>query len=89
MRNMDACTSREAMMRQVYQTGFALVDANLFLDTHPCDRVAISYFNQMADAYRVAAAEFEARFGPLTASANNDNAYWSWVNDPWPWEGES
>ena len=27
------------------------------------------------------------RFGPLTASANTDAAYWSWINDPWPWEG--
>lgn len=87
MTDMDCHTSREAMLRQVDQAGFAVVDANLYLDTHPCDRAAISYYNQMADAYRNAAAAFEARFGPLTASANNDAAYWTWVNDPWPWEG--
>lgn len=79
--------SREAMLRQVDQAGFAVVDANLYLDTHPCDAAAIDYYNQMADSYRSAAAAYEAQFGPLTASSNKDTAYWSWVDDPWPWEG--
>ena len=74
-------------LREVDQAGFAVVDANLYLDTHPCDAAAIDYYNQMANAYRNAAAAFEAQFGPLTASANTDAAYWSWINDPWPWEG--
>lgn len=87
MTNMDYNTSRESMLRQVDQFGLAVVDANLYLDTHPCDRTAMNYFNQMSDAYGNAAAAFEARFGPLTAAAGNDAAYWSWVNDPWPWEG--
>ena len=87
MMNPDFNASREAMLREVDQAGFAVVDANLYLDTHPCDAAAIDYYNQMANAYRNAAAAFEAQFGPLTASANTDAAYWSWINDPWPWEG--
>ena len=87
MTDYDFNASREAMLLQVDQAGLAVVDANLYLDTHPCDAAAINYYNQMAQAYRDAADAFEAQFGPLTASASNDTAYWSWVNDPWPWEG--
>ena len=75
MMNPDFNASREAMLREVDQAGFAVVDANLYLDTHPCDAAAIDYYNQMANAYRNAAAAFEAQFGPLTASANTDAAY--------------
>ena len=60
MMNPDFNASREAMLREVDQAGFAVVDANLYLDTHPCDAAAIDYYNQMANAYRNAAAAFEA-----------------------------
>mgnify|MGYP000599151495 CR=1 FL=1 len=33
MTNFDFGTSREAMLRQVDEAGFAVVDANLYLDT--------------------------------------------------------
>ena len=75
------------MLQQVNQAGFAAVEANLFLDTHPCDAQALAYYNQMADAYENAKRNFEAQFGPLTASASRKTAYWSWADDPWPWEG--
>ena len=48
---------------------------------------AIDYYNQMANAYRNAAAAFEAQFGTFDSFPNTDAAYWSWINDPWPWEG--
>lgn len=87
MTNFDYNVSQGAMLRQVDVAGFAVVDANLYLDTHPCDAAAIDYYNQMLAAYKSAAAAYEAQFGPLTAGANKDTDYWSWVNDPWPWEG--
>lgn len=79
--------SRDAMMRQVRQAGFAAFDAHLYLDTHPCDTAALQYFNQMTEASANARAAFEAQYGPLTASASRDTTYWTWVSDPWPWEG--
>ena len=87
MTNFDYNVSQGAMLRQVDEAGFAVVDANLYLDTHPCDAAAIDYYNQMLAAYKSAAAADEAQFGPLTTGANKDTDYWSWVNDPWPWEG--
>ena len=72
--------SRGAMLQAVNQTSFAVVEANLYLDTHPCDMEALSYLNQMMEAYKNAKA-------PLNAGNVTENAYWTWVSDPWPWEG--
>ena len=48
--------SRGAMLQAVNQTSFAVVEANLYLDTHPCDMEALSYLNQMMEAYKNAKA---------------------------------
>ena len=34
--NYDFNNLREMMLKQVNETGFAVVDSNLYLDTHPC-----------------------------------------------------
>ena len=44
-------TSRDALLMAVNQAGFAVTEANLYLDTHPCDSQAIAYLNQMSQAY--------------------------------------
>lgn len=72
---------------QVNRAGFALDDAQLFLDTHPCDQGALAYFNQMSAAYKEALNAYSAQYGPLIAALNSDTSYWSWISDPWPWEG--
>ncbi len=78
---------RSAMLMQVNRAGFALDDAQLFLDTHPCDAGAMAYYQQSAAAYKEAVDAYTAAWGPLFAAAGRDTAYWSWINDPWPWEG--
>lgn len=88
MMEYDSNCSNEMMLKQVNETGFAMVDANLYLDTHPCDANALNYYNKMAEEYRCALAAYEAQFGPLRASESRDSSYWSWVSGPWPWEGE-
>ena len=45
-------SARGAMLQAVNQAGFAVIGANLYLDTHPCDTEALSYFNQMSQAYQ-------------------------------------
>ena len=35
MMNYDFNNLREMMLKQVNETGFAVVDSNLYLDTHP------------------------------------------------------
>ena len=53
----QAMDTRESMMQQVYQTGFAVVDAQLFLDTHPCDQAAMAYYQQVSSMYQDAISD--------------------------------
>lgn len=83
-RGMD---TRQALLARVNQAGFAVDDANLYLDTHPCDQDALAYFQQARAMYQEAVNAYSAQFGPLMAVDSTDTNYWSWISDPWPWEG--
>ena len=39
-------TSKDALLMAVNQAGFAVTEANLYLDTHPCDSQAIAYLKE-------------------------------------------
>ena len=80
--------NREAMLKTVQQTGFAMLELGLFLDTHPDDAAALAAFCGARSEYEKAAAAFEASFGPLTVTSGDKNNTWAWVNTPWPWEGQ-
>lgn len=79
---------RNKYMNAVYETGFALDEAILYLDTHPCDEKAQEYFNKMQCAYQKAHCEYTDKFGPLLAKEVNVENRWDWVVTPWPWEVE-
>ena len=32
------------LLKFISQVSFALTETNLYLDTHPCDKVALSYY---------------------------------------------
>lgn len=83
-RGMD---TRQSLLARVNETGFAVDDANLYLDTHPCDQAALAYFQHASAMYRDAVNAYSAQFGPLMAVDSTDINYWSWISDPWPWEG--
>ena len=76
-----------ALLNQVYQTGFAVDEAQLFLDTHPCDTTALAYYQQAKALYQNATQAYVAQCGPLFMTDVNDTNFWSWSNDRWPWDG--
>ena len=59
--------SRQQMLKWVDMLSFAVQEANLYLDTHPCDSQAIAYLKQMSQAYADARNAYEAQYGPLRA----------------------
>ncbi len=70
------------------QTGFAMDDVLLFLDTHPCDQAALAYYQSVAGMRKQAMDAYQSNCGPLTADGvNAAGGYWMWVQGPWPWEG--
>jgi spore coat protein JB len=66
---------------------FALVELNLYLDTHPDDLAAIQQFNQLTQERTQHANHFQQLYGPLQ---NFGRAYskfpWEWSQSPWPWQ---
>ena len=39
-------TDRQKLLQKIHMTDFALIEANLYLDTHKTDRAALAYFNK-------------------------------------------
>ncbi|MGN1014591.1 MAG: spore coat protein CotJB [Butyricicoccus sp.] len=80
-------TEHEHSCHRLQQTILALVDAGLFLDTHPQDPSALRYFNHMNEALQQATEAYERNFGPISKTGGGNASAWNWVNSPWPWEG--
>ena len=81
--------NREELMYLIQQAGFALVDANLFLDSHPQNQMALDYFTDVQRQYTELQAEYEMMFGPLPAFDTDTEQGWTWIQAPWPWELEA
>ncbi|MBQ8001165.1 MAG: spore coat protein CotJB [Ruminococcus sp.] len=80
-------TARNILLRKISTHAFAIHEYRLFLDTHPKDEQTIAKIAECEEKLRPLVEEYEKKFGPLRM--NNDNTRkWTWVNDPWPWEGE-
>ncbi|NBH73038.1 spore coat protein CotJB [Clostridiaceae bacterium] len=79
-------TCGNALLQKVYETGFALDEVNLYLDTHPADSQAMEYYQYIQKANQDAVAAYEQSYGPLMANQVDANT-WNWINSPWPWEG--
>lgn len=79
---------KKVLMKEIYQLGFALVEIVLYLDTHPCDAAALSYYNQIKKRHHKVMEMYEREYGPLLNSNVMNENYWSWVSTPMPWEVE-
>lgn len=84
---MNTPMNQEQLLRRIDQVSFALVDAQLFLDTHPNDEEAISYYRKQAALRQKAMQMYEEQYGPLNADFLPEGTHWDWVTQPWPWEG--
>lgn len=79
------------ILREIQELEFALVELNLYLDTHPADNKALMTFNNLAERLAAARKAYEARYGPLVNFGFSDHPphmAWKWMEEPWPWEIE-
>lgn len=80
------CGCENALLMRVYETGFALDDVTLYLDTHPTDCDAMNYYKYAKKLNMDAVQAFEAVYGPLMINRETADS-WTWVDNPWPWDG--
>jgi spore coat protein JB len=75
------------LMEQLQAVDFALVELQLYLDTHPNDTQAINQFNELAEARHQLRCQVEQYYGPLQQYGNSYSGYpWGWNDGPWPWQ---
>ena len=84
---VEAKSEKEALLYQVMQYKFALIELNLYLDTHPNDNEMIRLYNEYLNIEKKMCDKYESMYGPLTLGSDNLNKNnWTWINSPWPWE---
>ncbi|QUI22587.1 spore coat protein CotJB [Vallitalea pronyensis] len=77
------------LMRDIQKLGFAVLDLNLYLDTHPDDKKALSDYNAIQCQYEKKREMYEMNVGPLVNFGMSPSKYpWQWLEGPWPWEHE-
>lgn len=82
-----ACPENQArLMEQIQQCEFICVDINLYLDTHPDDKRALSDYNCYAEQLRALKDMYVKNYGPLQNFGNSTSeGEWKWVSQPFPW----
>lgn len=87
---MPILNDKQKLMRKIQQNTFALVEANLYLDSHPTCKMGLEYFRKHKEEQERLEKEFNEKYGPLTANQSEGTKKWEWVISPFPWErGES
>ncbi|MBQ1820566.1 MAG: spore coat protein CotJB [Clostridia bacterium] len=78
--------SEQALLAKIGEVRFALVELQLYLDTHPEDLEAQNDFNSYANALEQLCAEYTETYGPLENYGNSPHVAGSWVYQKWPWQ---
>ncbi|MDE6686477.1 MAG: spore coat protein CotJB [Lachnospiraceae bacterium] len=90
-RNMaayDRRNNRDELIQKIGMLDFALVDLNLYLDTHPDDHEAMEYFMHFKKNLDMLRKEYTTKYGPLKVEDMANGAWdsWKWATEPMPWE---
>jgi len=76
---------RNSLMKEIMAYTFAAHEWNLYLNTHPTDRMALEMFRRMADKAAELKKKYAEKFGPIVAEDVDSTHEWTWVCDPWTW----
>lgn len=79
---------KRELLKRLSAAHFAVVETNLYLDTHPEDKNAIAALKRYSSVCDELRRKYEEKYGPLNAADIFGNNFFEWVNDPWPWEKE-
>ncbi len=78
--------AEQTLLKRIGEVRFALVELQLYLDTHPEDLEAQSDYNSYANTLDRLYAEYTETYGPLENFGNVPHLAGSWVYQAWPWQ---
>ena len=81
---MDQVSEQEIMMKRIASIDFAVVELNLYMDTHPDDQEVNAKLNDYREQSAELRKQYQEKYGPITSKSIEDNR-WGWISDPWPW----
>ena len=85
-RNGCGGAAETALMRKIQEVDFSIYEIVLYLDAYPDCAEALNYYHTLLDMRAMLTAEYEKKFGPLTAFSNVSRSFWDWTKTPWPWQ---
>lgn len=80
--------NKKQLMRFITEVSFAMDDIALYLDLHPGCQKALSSYANYKSMRQQAVKDYVNMYGPLNKYQVDDDNYFAWINDPWPWEKE-
>lgn len=72
------------LLVKLMEIDFALIEFNLYLDTHPFDRRALIQYNNYLAMRPPILQKLNEIYGPIT-NMQRTRYPWAWLNQPWPW----
>lgn len=79
---------QKKLFRQIQIYSFAVHEAVLYLDGHPNDCKAMTYYKKYNAHLFELMKKYQEKYGPLTAFGNECDT-WQWTASAWPWEYDS
>ena len=77
----------ETPMTELMAMDFAAHDLSLYLDTHAEDTEAFEAYKDLLMLAREANMKYSREYGPLSHRDLVDQDRYTWLNNPWPWDG--
>jgi spore coat protein JB len=71
---------------ELMELRFAIVELNLYLDTHPNDREALEMLKTLNKMFRDGQERFAKMYDPQMIIDLVYGDAFSWIDNPWPWE---
>ena len=80
---------RTTLKQRIHALDFALLELNLFLDTHPENGEALAEYVALRKKREALLEEYRMNVGPIPSYSAGGRNGWNWVEGPWPWEKEA
>lgn len=77
---------REALLQDIGELSFAVLEMNLYLDGHPDNKEALKDYRKAVEELTRITEMYEEEFGPLTAMGDGYADEFLWSRQPWPWQ---
>jgi spore coat protein JB len=83
----DATDVMSTPLAELQALGFVLTELSLYLDTHPEDTEAFALYQSYSKLLKEGRRRYAKQYRPLTHMEVANSDRYTWLNDPWPWEG--